>query len=159
MSEDYYSHRHSSTRVAITSVDDSGPYQTVGLTALDSESFTQVMRIQPHGFSSVPPVGAHGHGISPGGSRERLYMFGGEDPASRPTGTPSGQSVLYDDKGNVIFMKGSSGIVMKAKKGGVIVSPQQGQLVYVGGDPADGGTFDWAMTASGPSTVVKIKIS
>jgi phage gp45-like len=98
-------------------VDDSGKQQTVTHHGLAGEKHSEVYRPQPFGFSSHPPKGSTGVVGSLGGERNRSVFLGGEHDDHRPTKTESGQSVLYDDKGNTIFMAGKKGVPVHVKKG------------------------------------------
>lgn len=82
------------TRAKIGAVDDSGDAQTVKVEGYKSESFSDVRRSQPHGFSSNPPDGAVGEFLRLGSS-DRLVMIGAET-SSRPKGLPRGASAIYN---------------------------------------------------------------
>lgn len=155
-------------RATVQQIDDSGTQQILKkITGLKSESFEDVYRPQPHGLSSNPPAGSEGLFLALGGRSDRLVGLGFEHKDYRPKNTPAGATVLYDDKGNVVFAKGSDGISIDAKQGAVgvhsqadkvWVKPAEGNLVYLGGSGDDGHTYDFVMTASGPSTNVKARI-
>ncbi|MFX8766399.1 phage baseplate assembly protein, partial [Acinetobacter baumannii] len=56
---------------------------------------------QQHGFSSVPPVGAHGVGVTIGSNRDMLMALGGEMPAKRPKSLGVGNTALYNADGSI----------------------------------------------------------
>jgi phage gp45-like len=114
------------TRGKIVSVDDSPRGQLVTIQGYSGETFSGVLRGQPHGFSSNPPIGSIGYFLRLGSS-DRLMAIGYDD-ASRPLGSPSGTSVLYDASGNLLFAKGAAGISIKAVAGGVMVEAQTGTI-------------------------------
>jgi phage gp45-like len=170
-------------RATILKVDDSGPQQLVDLQGLASDMPRKVVRILPHGFSSNPPAQSEGILKSLGGRSDRAQFIGGEHPQYRQKNLPSGNAVLYDDKGNVVWMKGAGGIAVTTKQGGVAVTAAsassfevksgdltitvdggnvyvdpKGQIVYLGGNPNNGGVFDQVMTQSGPSPYVYARI-
>jgi hypothetical protein len=69
------------------------------------------------------------------------------------------QAVFFKPGGGVkIFDKGGAFIETSADGKTVTVTPADGGTVYLGGDPSKGGTFDFVMTASGPSSSVKAKL-
>lgn len=82
------------TRAKIGAVDDSGDAQTVKVEGYRAETFTEVRRSQPHGFSSNPPDGSVGEFLRLGSS-DRLVMIGAETP-SRPKDLPRGASAIYN---------------------------------------------------------------
>lgn len=114
------------TRATVTAIDDGKRGQQITLKGFRSETFTDVLRAQPHGFSSHPPIGAIGHFLRLGSS-DRLVALGFETD-KRPLSSPPGTSVLYDDKGNVIFAKGSAGVSIKAVEGGIMVEAMTGTI-------------------------------
>jgi phage gp45-like len=145
-------------RARLLKVDDSGPQQLVDLMGLAGDMPKKVFRPQPHGFSSNPPANADGLMLALGGRSDRPVYLDGGHKDYRPKATPSGAAVLYDDKGNVIFVKGTNGIQISAKSGNVTVKPEGGKFVFLGGDGSDGG-YDFVMTAAGQSVNVKAKIA
>lgn len=114
------------TRGEIVAVDDSGRGQLLTVKGFRGERFSGVLRDQPHGFSSVPPVGATGW-FERVGSSDRLRAVG-YDGAWRPVGSQTGTAVLYDDKGNTIFAKGVGGIAIRAMAGGFEVEADVGTI-------------------------------
>jgi len=154
-------------RATVQKTDDSGTQQILKrMTGLKSETFEDVYRPQPHGFSSHAPNGSEGLFLALGGRSDRLVGLGFEHKDKRPKNLPEGNATLYDDKGNVVWAKGTNGISLNAKTGvvevrsqdnKVTVKPGAGKMVYLGGDGADG-TYDFVSTVSGPSINVKARI-
>jgi phage gp45-like len=169
-------------RATILKVDDSGAQQLVDLSGLASDYPKKVVRVLPHGFSSNPPLNSEGILKSLGGRSDRGMFIGGEHFQYRQRNLPAGTSVLYDDKGNVVFCKGANGIVISTADGDVTVTSNKAiSLTATGGDvnvkatggniycdPAGGavflgagssGAFAPVMTVSGPSSNVFAKIA
>ncbi|WP_164635044.1 phage baseplate assembly protein [Rhodopseudomonas sp. BR0G17] len=154
-------------RATVLKTDDSGTQQILKrITGLKSETFEDVYRPQMHGFSSHAPQGSEGVFLALGGRSDRLLAIGFEHKDHRPKNLPEGNATLYDDKGNVVWAKGSGGLSVNAKTGvvevwsqddKVTVKPGDGKLVYLGGDGTDG-TYDFVSTVSGPSINVKARI-
>lgn len=153
-------------RVAVVKVDDTGSQQLVDLDGLASERWKGVVRLLPHGFSSNPPAGSEGMVLALGGRADRAMVLGLEDPKTRQKSIPAGTAVLYDDKGNVLFAQGKSGIAVNAKKGDVGVTSQSGNIfhdpgggiVYLGGTGNDGGLYAPVLTVAGPSINVYARV-
>jgi phage gp45-like len=150
------------TRGKVVAVNDTARGQTITIKGYSGETFTGVLRGQPHGFSSHPPIDSVGYFLRQGSS-DRLTAIGYES-AGRPVNSPSGTAVLYDDKGNQIFAKGSGGVSIKAVDGGIMVEADTGTItlkrgaltVTVSPTRVDlGGTGGQAVqTVSGPSSKV-----
>ena len=154
-------------RARILKVDDSGTQQKLNLAGLKNERLEEIVRILPHGFTSNPNKEAEGVMLQLGGRSDRTMFFGGEHKDYRQKNLPTGTAVLYDDKGNVIYAKGGSGIRVNAKNGEVElhsqdnkvwVKPGDGKFVFLGGDGTDG-SYSFVMTEAGPSVNVKAKVS
>ncbi|MBQ6914502.1 MAG: phage baseplate assembly protein [Kiritimatiellae bacterium] len=154
-------------RATVMKTDDSGTQQILKkMTGLKTEQFEDVYRPQAHGFSSHAPSGSEGIYLALGGRSDRLLALGFEHKDKRIRNLNEGNAVLYDDKGNVVLMQGSSGISVNAKNGTVgitsqdnkvFVKPGTGQQVFLGGDGSDG-SYDFVQTVSGPSINVKARI-
>lgn len=129
--EDYYTHRNSGHRFQIKSVDDSGDIQLIDADGMTDESFTKIMRVYPHGFSSRSLPDSHMVAIGLGGRRDMLVALGGEHHEKRIKDLEEGESVLYDSEGNVIFMKLGKGISCNAKKGPVSIESKDGSVDIV----------------------------
>jgi phage gp45-like len=124
--EDQEGVRTALRRAAVTKVDDTGPQQLCELTALAGEKLKQIVRIQPHGFSSNPPDKSKGVLLCLGSRSDRAMILGLEDPKTRQRNLPTGTSILYDDKGNIIFMKGDKGIITDVQKGDYALTVEEG---------------------------------
>lgn len=154
-------------RARVLKVDDSGSQQRLDLAGLKDERPEKIVRVLPHGFSSVPNAEAEGLMLQLGGRSDRTLFLGGEHKDHRPKNLKMGQAVLYDDKGNVVFAKSSDGISINAKTGvvevrshseKVTVKPGDGKNVYLGGDGTDG-VYSKVVTEDGPSMNVFARIS
>ncbi|WP_176083114.1 phage baseplate assembly protein [Martelella sp. HB161492] len=75
-----------------------------------NDGFTNLLRIEPHGFASVPVKGARAIVVYPRGNPEQAFIIGGESGQHRPS-LPSGGAALYDSTGNIVKVIGS-GIVV-----------------------------------------------
>jgi phage gp45-like len=150
-------------RARILKVDDSGADpaadgdQIVDLAVLAGEKPTKIVRVQPFGIGSNPPVDSHGIVVALGGRSDRAMYFDGGHKDYREKDLPTGTAVLFDDKGNVVFVKGTNGIAIHAKQGKVYVKPADGEFVFLGGDGSDG-VYALVSTVSGPAINVKAKI-
>ncbi|MDQ2080472.1 phage baseplate assembly protein [Xanthobacteraceae bacterium Astr-EGSB] len=144
-------------RGTLVKTDDRGSQQLLDVTGLKSEDLKEIVRVQPHGFTSHAPQKSEGVFLSLGGRSDRILALGFEHKDKRIRNLPEGAAVLYDDKGNVVYVKGSDGIAVHAKEGKVTVKPGDGQNVFLGGDGADG-TYARVVTESGPSINVYAKV-
>ena len=145
-------------RVTLTGVDDSGPQQLVSAVGIGGQPIGEAVRLQHFGVSGNPPIGAEGVMLISGGRFDRPHLLGLEHPDHRPTNSPSGTKVLYDDQGNCIRAYGKDGIQVEAKSGDVWVKPAPGKNLYHGGKPGDGGNYQPVMTTAGPSSNVFAKV-
>ncbi len=164
------------TRGKVASTDDGGEHQRLTLTGYAGERFSEVVRAQPHGFSSHPPADAVGYMLRLGES-DRVMALGFETP-NRPRSIPAGTAVLYDSSGNVVFAKGSEGVRVRAEAGGVLIETPQtsvriepgsgnieitrgGMKILMSGSRIDlGGPGGSAVqTVSGPSSVVFARLA
>lgn len=145
-------------RVTVTKVDDSGTQQLVNLRGLAGEAPEDIVHLSRFGFGSNPVLGSEGVGISLGGRSDRLMVLGLEHKDHRRKNLPAGTSVVYDNQGNIVFLKGANGIEVSAQQGKVSVKAGAGQKVFLGGT-GDDGSYDFVLTASGPSPFVKARIS
>lgn len=88
------------TRARLVSLDDSGPHQKATFTGHKNERFSDVLRMQAHGFASNPPPGSYGYLLRMGSS-DRAFVIGMENDG-RVKNLPPGASALYDANGNVV---------------------------------------------------------
>jgi phage baseplate assembly protein V len=141
--------RAGNLRASVVKVDDSGPQQLLELNGLQGQTIGEAVRIQHFGLTSNPPAGAEGMVLAMGGGFDRAQVVGVEDPNTRPTGLATGATTLYDANSNHINLKSDR----------IAVDPSTtSRIVYLGGDGTIG-TYDFVMTASGPSINVKARIS
>lgn len=144
-------------RAQLVGLDDSGSQQLLDLTGLKSDRPRGVPRVMNYGHASSPPAGADFLLLAAGGGSSRAMAIGGEHKDFRQANLPAGTSVLYDDKGNVIFAKGVSGIVVQASEGRIAVIPADGQMVFLGGNGTDG-VYSPVKTVAGNSINVMAKM-
>lgn len=96
--------RPTTRRSRIIKVDDSKSQQRVDISGLKDEKPKKIWRPQPFGFSSNPPKDSDGLMLQMGSRSDRtLYLDGGHEK-HRPKRTPTGGSVLFNDKGDIIRM-------------------------------------------------------
>jgi hypothetical protein len=104
-------------RATVQKTDDSGTQQILKkMTGLKSETFEDVYRPQPHGFSSHAPEGSEGHYLALGGRSDRLQAIGFEHKKHRPKDTPEGGTVIYNHTGDIIRVFEDNLDVVHAKK-------------------------------------------
>lgn len=90
-------------RATVLKTDDSGSQQILKqMTGLKTETFEDVYRPQPHGFSSHAPKDAEGVYLALGGRSDRLLALGFEHKDHRPKNTPEGGTIIYDHTGDAI---------------------------------------------------------
>lgn len=80
--------------------------QFVGGQGFAGDLFTQVHRVEPHGFVSHPVKGGKGLLFQSRGNRDAAYVLGGENPAMRPS-LDMGGSAIYDHMGNIMSVVGA----------------------------------------------------
>jgi phage gp45-like len=119
------------TRGRLISIDDSGEHQRLTFTGYAGEKLSDVVRAQPHGFTSHPPANAVGYMLRMGES-DRVLALGFETP-NRPRSVPVGTAALYDSSGNVIFAKAGEGIKLRAEAGGLTIETPQGSISVADG--------------------------
>ena len=168
-------------RFIASKVNDDGTQQRIDGDGLKGDSPKNAVRLQHHGFSSVPPEGSEGLMLTLGGRSDRPWILGLEHKDHRPTKLPGGGSALYDASGNIIKVIGddvtfgfdaakngwtatAKGVSITASdkkitietKGDHIVLNSNGKNVYLG--DKDGGSTARVMTESGVSTNVYAKV-
>ena len=132
-------------RAEVLSVDDTGDIQTVNVLGHANEQLEGVLHLQPHGFSTNPPVGSHGIGLRLRGESDLAVMLAFQDPKSRPKKLPSGERAFYN-AGSVMLQtsvddlnlsqKGTFTLTIKSlvlKCGGVTVTIDGNGLAVTGG--------------------------
>lgn len=78
---------------------------------LYNDGYSEIRRLEPHGFYSSPIAKSQGLLIAPNGNMDEAYLIGVDHPEKRPSGLPAGASALYDANGNIIKLIGD-GVVM-----------------------------------------------
>jgi len=126
-------------RGTITRVRDEGGYQHADASGRADDMYEDIMRAQPFGFSSNPPVGSEGLLVSLGGNSSNAMMIGAEHQDHRPRNKMPGDSFLYDAHGNIISMitqdiriVGAQNITLQAAS--IALNGQ----VFLGGDHGSG---------------------
>lgn len=89
-------------RARLTGLDDAGALQRASAVGLAGTRYTDVLRLQPFGFSSTPPDGSVGWLMHQSGNYERALALGFEHPDHRPAGLSRGGTRIYDASGQVI---------------------------------------------------------
>lgn len=97
-----YREANTLTRARLMAFDDASEFQKAKFRGFAGETFTDVHRIQMHGFSSHPPADTVGLMLRLGES-DRLLALGFDTP-NRPKNLPAGATALYDQHGNVLKM-------------------------------------------------------
>lgn len=117
-----------------------GGQQFVSGRAFYSDGYTEIHRIEPHGFASQPVKGAKALLIAPNDEDDQAYVLGGEHPSHRPSGIPNGGAALYDAQGNIIKVVMGDGIVVDVAgsaftitKGGVSLKISADGFDFTGG--------------------------
>ncbi|NTF87489.1 hypothetical protein G6L46_10170 [Agrobacterium rhizogenes] len=93
-----------------------------------NDAYTDIHRIEPHGFMSNPIKGAKALLLSPNDDPDQAYVIGGEHPDHRPSGLPSGAAAIYDANGNIVKLVGtnitisSGGVTMVISPDGVAIT-------------------------------------
>lgn len=135
-------------RFTLDGSDDTGKIQNIWGRGRDRESYgtdrNPIMRHQPAGLSARPTKGV-GVIINLLGNNDQSIALALENQDARPTGLEPGETVLYNEFGITLKLDKDGLATLTASKiklvatGDVVVKP--GGTVYLGGDPADGGTF------------------
>ncbi|MBX5015958.1 phage baseplate assembly protein domain-containing protein [Rhizobium lentis] len=107
-----------------------GGQQFVSGRGLYNDGYTQIHRIEPHGFASMPIKGAKAFLLQPNGDADQAYVFGGEHPDHRPSDLPGGGTAIYDSSGNIISLVGTS---IRVKSGGVLMVISPDGVAITGG--------------------------
>lgn len=107
-------------RVEVIEVDDSGEIQMVRVKGLADEIFELPLRGQPHGMTSVPPVGSLGYVMMAGGRPDQAFLMGLEHPEQRPKDRAPGENVLYATPGQRMEMDQDGNVLVKSAGGGIV---------------------------------------
>lgn len=91
-----------------------------------ADGWTNIHRIETHGFASSPIKGAKGLVLPMPGNPDQAFILGGEHPGLRPKDLPAGGTAFYDAGGNVTKYIMGDGVTMDVagnaytvRKGGV----------------------------------------
>ncbi len=101
-------------RAEVVSVDDTGDIQTVTALGHAGEQIEGALHIQPHGFSTNPPVGSHGVGLRIRGESDLAVFLGFQDPTSRPKKLPTGERAFYN-AGSVLLQTSGDDLNLSQK--------------------------------------------
>ncbi|WP_313194598.1 phage baseplate assembly protein [Shinella zoogloeoides] len=117
-----------------------GGQQFVSGRGTKADGWTEIHRIEPHGFASMPIKGGKGLLLPMPGNPDTAFVLGGESPANRPGDLPAGGSALYDAAGNIIRMVMEDGVVVdlvgasySIRKGGVSLTVSGDGVDILGG--------------------------
>lgn len=130
------------SRAVITLVNDGLKTQRLQLKLLDGEVMDGVERFQEWGFSSVPLDGAQAVMVCIGGSRSHGIVVATEDGRHRVAGLLPGESVLYDDLGQKVYLTRNGIVIDGAGMPLNIINVPQTNLsgsLHVAGDVVAGG--------------------
>lgn len=108
--------RTSIRRMRVVKVDDTGSQQRIDLKGLKNEEPKEIFRPQAHGFTSNPPKDSEGIAFALGGRSDRTVYFDGGHKEYRPKDTPSGGTVLYNHKGDIVSIVENDLRIVHAKK-------------------------------------------
>lgn len=115
-------------RVAVT--DDSRSNQMIQVQILPDQ-IIEVRRVGQYGHASVAPAGSDALVIFMAGDRQNGVVIGLENQEARPKELQPGESALYDDQGQIIYIT-RDGIVIKGA--GKPVTIQDTPLVMIDSD-------------------------
>lgn len=111
------------SRASVTAVNDTSKAQLVQVTVLSGERLSEVVRLQNFGHSAVPPAGSTALLISIGGSRTHCVVIGA-DHASRPRELAAGESQLYNELGDFVWLKADGETHLKARVKATVEAPE-----------------------------------
>jgi phage gp45-like len=109
---DMHAGRNVMRRVEVVKVDDKGEIQKITVKGLADEEYELPLRGQPHGLTTIPPVGSVGYLFIANGRPDQAFLMGLEHPDIRPKDRKDGESEMYakkkqsmlmDEKGNTII--------------------------------------------------------
>jgi phage baseplate assembly protein V len=87
-----------------------------------NDGYTNVRRLESHGFYSSPPPKSQGLLIYPNGHPDEAYLLGVDHRDHRPSGLGLGATAIYDANGQIIKMVSSGLVVDTASKTVTITS-------------------------------------
>ena len=109
-------------RTSITRVADAGLSQQVQVTVLAGERLSDVVRLQNFGLTANPPAGSTALLISMGGSRTHCVVIGA-DHESRPRDLQPGESQLYNQWGDCVYLQENGETLVKGRSKVISDSP------------------------------------
>lgn len=89
-------------RARLEGFDDADGIQRVTARGLKGSTYSDVLRLQPFGFSSTPPAGSVGLLLAQSGASERAFALGFEHEDHRPRSLAAGGTRIYDASGQVV---------------------------------------------------------
>lgn len=90
-------------RAVVQLVLDSGKLQVVQV-QLRAGEVRDAERFQTYGHTSVPFPGAEAIAVAVGGSTDHMVVIALDDRRHRPAGLQPGESTLYDDQGQMVYI-------------------------------------------------------
>lgn len=97
-------------RVAnVIKVNDASPIQMIQVETLSGE-IIEVPRIQDYGITSVPLPGAKGVVVAVGGNTNGYVCIKADDKNHRLVGLKAGEVALYDNQGQMVYLKENGGM-------------------------------------------------
>lgn len=103
-------------RIVLTGATDKAPVQVVQFKGLADEVKQNVEYLQAFGFSSVPPAGARGLAIFPGGDRSHGVVVVLDARALQPVTLKTGEAAVWDALGKYIHLMDDGTILIKGDK-------------------------------------------
>lgn len=134
-------------RFLLEETDDKGDQQLMRGKSRNRETLGgpkhKLVRLNQYGFSGNPPKGAQGIATFMNGNPDQGLLIGIEHPDHRPKDLPVGDSKMYDDVGQYVWLK-HDGTVEIFGGGSCKITMTGGKIyldgdVYIGGGP--GATF------------------
>ena len=127
-------------RTLVAGIDDRGDLQLANFTGYAGAFYNGQPRVQPFGFHSMPPVLSHGIGLAVRGHHGNAVMIGGEYAPARPRNHNTGETTLYDQWGNSIYLTQSVKTIKHTTKIVLMVGLMkvviQANRIDLGADPA-----------------------
>ena len=100
-------------RAVLTLIDDAHGLQLLQAVVNKGDLWDGVQRIQEYGFTSVPLPGAEAVIVAIGGLRANGVALAVDDRRYRLQGLPGGAVALYDDRGQIVYLR-RDGMHLKA---------------------------------------------
>lgn len=119
-------------RAIVRLVDDAKAVQEMQVDMLADETADGVERMGQYGLTSNPPAGSEAIVLHPGGTRSHAIAIAVESRKDRPTGLKSGDAMIYDNRGQQIWLT-DEGIFVVAK-GDISITAEADISVTAEGD-------------------------